>query len=104
MLQLFRIAAAASQRCDPVVLEEHIWYEWESCTSDLDKVLVYKDAYRQTKLWGPMQSSRQDVKMKFCFNQISPIPFYQKEIYIAPVKLDLQEHDVLTERGMSLIN
>ena len=104
MLSLYRIAAAASQRCDSAVLEEHIFYEWESCTSDIDKVLAYKDAYRQTKLWGPMQLSKEDTAKKYCFNQISPIPFNQKEIYIAPVKLDLQEYDILNERGISLIS
>lgn len=36
---LYRKAAEDSQFCDPRVVNNRIWHEWESCTSDLDLVL-----------------------------------------------------------------
>ena len=84
---LFRKAAELSHLCHPDVLNKKIFHEWESCMGDVELLEAYKDAYRQSKLWGIMQNTDKNKDAAECFNQISPVRKREQKIYVKPEKM-----------------
>ena len=54
---------------------------------DVQLLEAYKDAYRQSKLWGVMQNTEKNKDADECFNYISPIRKKEPKIYVKPEKL-----------------
>ena len=76
-----------STKCDPTVVSNRIFYEWESCSSDPSLVKGYKDAYRKTNLWAVIKHQQEDPAFAECFEQMSPIPSHSRVIYNSVEKL-----------------
>lgn len=76
-----------SRLCHPDVLTKRIFHEWENCMGDVELLEAYKDAYRQSKLWGVMQNTENNKEADECFNQISPVRKREQKIYIKPEKM-----------------
>lgn len=55
--------------------------------TDVELLEAYKDAYRQSELWAPLQYTQRDKSAEECFNLISPIPKKETKIYVTPPKM-----------------
>ena len=87
----YKSAAEESQLCDPDVIAYKLFAEWETCTSNPEKVYEYKKAYYTNLFWGPLQYANKEFSTNpgilDCLNSISPVRFDTRVIYNTIEKL-----------------
>ena len=88
---LYKSAAEESQLCHPDVVYYKLFAEWETCTSNPEKVYQYKLAYYTNLYWAQLQYANKEYFRNpgifECLNSISAVRFDTRVIYNTIEKL-----------------